>query len=117
MFSGPGDAGPTNNWMAPREMKEILEPKLNGCMRGRTMYVVPFCMGPIGSSISQFGVQITDSPYVVVNMNLMTRMGARALEAMGNREFVHCLHSVGMPLTEGRPMYPGLAHPIRKINT
>jgi len=110
----PGDAGPTNNWMAPREMKEILEPKLNGCMRGRTMYVVPFCMGPIGSSISQFGVQITDSPYVVVNMNLMTRMGARALEAMGNREFVHCLHSVGMPLTEGQADVPWPCSPDPK---
>lgn len=110
----PGDAGPTNNWMAPREMKEILEPKLNGCMRGRTMYIIPFCMGPIGSPISQFGVQITDSPYVVVNMNLMTRMGARALEAMGNREFVHCLHSVGMPLTEGQADVPWPCSPDPK---
>lgn len=110
----PGDAGPTNNWMAPREMKELLEPKLNGCMRGRTMYVIPFCMGPIGSPISQFGVQITDSPYVVVNMNLMTRMGNRALEAMGNREFVHCLHSVGMPLTDGQQDVPWPCSPDPK---
>ncbi|WP_114792536.1 phosphoenolpyruvate carboxykinase (GTP) [Niabella yanshanensis] len=110
----PGDAGPTNNWMAPREMKEILEPKLDGCMRGRTMYIIPFCMGPIGSPISQFGVQITDAPYVVVNMNIMTRMGARALEAMGNREFVHCLHSVGMPLTGGQQDVPWPCSPDPK---
>ena len=110
----PGDAGPTNNWMAPREMKELLEPKLDGCMRGRTMYIIPFCMGPIGSPISQFGVQITDSPYVVVNMNLMTRMGNRALEAMGNREFVHCLHSVGMPLADGQPDVPWPCSPDPK---
>ncbi|MGN7787897.1 phosphoenolpyruvate carboxykinase (GTP) [Niabella sp. 22666] len=110
----PGDAGPTNNWMAPREMKELLEPKLDGCMRGRTMYIIPFCMGPIGSPISQFGVQITDSPYVVVNMNLMTRMGNRALEAMGNREFVHCLHSVGMPLADGQQDVPWPCSPDPK---
>ncbi len=110
----PGDAGPTNNWMAPREMKEILEPKLSGCMRGRTMYIIPLCMGPIGSPISQFGVQITDSPYVVVSMNIMTRMGSGALEAMGNREFVHCLHSVGMPLADGRQDVPWPCSPDPK---
>jgi len=97
-----GDAGPTNNWMAPAEMKALLTPKMRGSMSGRTMYVVPFCMGPIGSAISQFGVQLSDSPYVAVNMKIMTRMGAKALDALGDGEFVHCLHTVGMPLAEGQ---------------
>jgi phosphoenolpyruvate carboxykinase (GTP) len=96
------DAGPTNNWMAPAEMKSVLRPKFDGCMTGRTMYIVPFCMGPIGSPISQFGVQITDSAYAAVNMRTMTRMGTRALDALGDGEFTRCLHSVGMPLSPGQ---------------
>jgi phosphoenolpyruvate carboxykinase (GTP) len=97
-----GDAGPTNNWMAPLEMKALLKPKFDGSMRGRTMYVIPFCMGPIGSPISQFGVQLTDSPYVAVNMKIMTRMGDKALKALGDGEFTKALHSVGMPLAAGQ---------------
>ncbi len=97
-----GDAGPTNNWMAPVEMKAILKKKFSGAMAGRKMYVVPFCMGPIGSPISQFGVQLTDSAYAAVNMKIMTRMGTRALDALGDGEFTRCLHSVGMPLNAGQ---------------
>src|SRR5512142_2884344 len=97
------DAGPTNNWCAPDEMKQVMTDLYRGCMRGRTMYVIPFCMGSLDASTPMYGVEISDSAYVVISMRIMTRMGRAVLDRMGaDADYVACLHSVGAPLAEGQ---------------
>lgn len=111
------DAGPTNHWSDPVEMKERLLSYFQGCMKGRTMYVIPFCMGPLTSSIARIGIQLTDSPYVVVNMHIMARMGKEVWHYIDGKDFVPCMHSVGRPLAPGEQDVNWPCNPEKRVIT